>query len=49
MPARKKSEPLFFNRELSLLKFNERVLAMAENADIPELIEIEKKTLFTVS
>ena len=37
MPARKKSEPLFLNRELSLLKFNERVLAMAENIDIPLL------------
>jgi polyphosphate kinase len=37
MPARKKAEPLFLNRELSLLKFNERVLAMAENADIPLL------------
>ncbi len=37
MPARKKSEPLFLNRELSLLKFNERVLAMAENAETPLL------------
>ena len=37
MPARKKTEPLFLNRELSLLKFNERVLAMAERADTPLL------------
>jgi polyphosphate kinase len=37
MPARKKPEPLYFNRELSLLKFNERVLAMAELADTPAL------------
>ena len=32
MPARKKAEPLFLNRELSLLQFNERVLAMAEHS-----------------
>ena len=37
MPARKKPELLYFNRELSLLKFNERVLAMAELADTPAL------------
>ena len=37
MPARKKSEPLYLNRELSLLKFNERVLAMAEQPDTPLL------------
>lgn len=37
MPSRKKSEPLFLNRELSLLKFNERVLAMAEHPDTPLL------------
>jgi len=37
MPARKKAEPLFLNRELSLLKFNERVLAMAERKDTPLL------------
>jgi polyphosphate kinase len=30
-------EPLFLNRELSLLKFNERVLAMAENPGTPLL------------
>ncbi len=29
--------PVLLNRELSLLKFNERVLAMAENADVPLL------------
>ena len=37
MPARKKAEPLYFNRELSLLQFNERVLAMAERLDTPAL------------
>jgi polyphosphate kinase len=37
MPARKKAEPLYFNRELSLLQFNERVLAMAERTDTPAL------------
>jgi polyphosphate kinase len=37
MPARKKAEPLFLNRELSLLQFNERVLAMAERSDTPLL------------
>ena len=37
MPARKKAEPLFLNRELSLLQFNERVLAMAEHSDTPLL------------
>ena len=37
MPARKFAEPLFVNRELSLLQFNERVLAMAERADTPLL------------
>ena len=37
MPARKKTEPLYFNRELSLLQFNERVLAMAERPDTPVL------------
>jgi polyphosphate kinase len=37
MTARKKPEPLYFNRELSLLKFNERVLAMVELADTPAL------------
>ena len=37
MPARKKAEPLYFNRELSLLQFNERVLAMAERPDTPAL------------
>lgn len=31
------AEPRLFNRELSLLKFNERVLAMAEHRDIPIL------------
>ncbi len=31
------SQPLFLNRELSLLKFNERVLAMAENPATPLL------------
>jgi polyphosphate kinase len=31
------SQPLFLNRELSLLKFNERVLAMAENPSTPLL------------
>ncbi|HBI82836.1 polyphosphate kinase 1 [Orrella sp. NBD-18] len=36
-PIRKKSEPLLLNRELSLLKFNERVLAMAEHPDTPLL------------
>jgi len=30
-------EPPFLNRELSLLKFNERVLAMAENPQVPLL------------
>jgi len=29
--------PLLLNRELSLLKFNERVLAMAERPDTPLL------------
>ena len=37
MPARKRAEPLFLNRELSLLQFNERVLAMAEHPDTPLL------------
>ena len=37
MTARKKPEPLYFNRELSLLKFNERVLAMVELPDTPAL------------
>jgi len=37
MPARKIVEPQFFNRELSLLKFNERVLAMAEQPETPPL------------
>lgn len=37
MPNRKKAEPLYFNRELSLLQFNERVLAMAERTDTPAL------------
>jgi polyphosphate kinase len=37
MPARKFAEPLFLNRELSLLQFNERVLAMAERTDTPLL------------
>src|SRR5690606_2025422 len=32
------SDPSLLNRELSLLKFNERVLAMAERSDVP-LIE----------
>ncbi|SHI14364.1 polyphosphate kinase 1 [Pollutimonas bauzanensis] len=31
------SEPVLLNRELSLLKFNERVLAMAEHRDTPLL------------
>ena len=31
------AEPLFLNRELSLLKFNERVLALAENPATPLL------------
>ncbi|PLC55348.1 polyphosphate kinase 1 [Pollutimonas nitritireducens] len=31
------SDPTLLNRELSLLKFNERVLAMAENPDTPLL------------
>src|SRR5690606_19032530 len=33
-----KSDPTLLNRELSLLKFNERVLSMAERDDVP-LIE----------
>ncbi len=37
MPARKIAEPQFINRELSLLKFNERVLAMAEHPQTPPL------------
>jgi len=37
MPPRASSEPLLLNRELSLLKFNERVLAMAENPRTPAL------------
>lgn len=37
MSTRAVAEPLFLNRELSLLKFNERVLAMAENPRIPLL------------
>jgi polyphosphate kinase len=37
MAVRNKAEPLFLNRELSLLKFNERVLAMAEHPDTPLL------------
>ena len=37
MSARKIAEPQFFNRELSLLKFNERVLAMAEQPETPPL------------
>lgn len=31
------SDPALLNRELSLLKFNERVLAMAERDDVPLL------------
>lgn len=31
------SEPILLNRELSLLKFNERVLSMAEREDVPLL------------
>lgn len=31
------SDPILLNRELSLLKFNERVMAMAENPDTPLL------------
>jgi len=37
MTSRLPIEPLFLNRELSLLKFNERVLAMAENPATPLL------------
>ena len=37
MAAQTPTEPLFFNRELSLLKFNERVLAMAEDPSTPIL------------
>lgn len=37
MTSRPPSEPLLLNRELSLLKFNERVLAMAENPRVPLL------------
>ncbi len=37
MPSRPPAEPLLLNRELSLLKFNERVLAMAENPKTPLL------------
>lgn len=37
MAAQTTVEPLFFNRELSLLKFNERVLAMAEDPVTPIL------------
>ncbi|OZI39990.1 polyphosphate kinase 1 [Bordetella genomosp. 5] len=37
MSTRSSTEPLLLNRELSLLKFNERVLAMAENPRTPLL------------
>ncbi|HYG42332.1 MAG TPA: polyphosphate kinase 1 [Bordetella sp.] len=37
MSTRPSVEPAFLNRELSLLKFNERVLAMAENPQVPLL------------
>jgi polyphosphate kinase len=37
MPARKPTEKLFLNRELALLKFNERVLAQAEDPRTPLL------------
>ncbi|OZI33233.1 polyphosphate kinase 1 [Bordetella genomosp. 1] len=37
MSTRSSTEPLLLNRELSLLKFNERVLAMAENTRTPLL------------
>lgn len=37
MTSRLPVEPLFLNRELSLLKFNERVLGMAENPSTPLL------------
>ena len=37
MTTRPPAEPLLLNRELSLLKFNERVLAMAENPSTPLL------------
>jgi len=37
MSTRPSAEPPFLNRELSLLKFNKRVLAMAENPQVPLL------------
>src|SRR5690606_3615639 len=37
MSTRPSVERPFLNRELSLLKFNERVLAMAENPQVPLL------------
>jgi polyphosphate kinase len=37
MTSRASNEPQFWNRELSLLKFNERVLSMAENRSTPLL------------
>jgi len=37
MSTRLPAEPPFLNRELSLLKFNQRVLAMAENPQVPLL------------
>ena len=37
MTTRPPAEPLLLNRELSLLNFKERVLAMAENPKTPLL------------
>ncbi len=46
MPARKKTLPLFCNRELSLLQFNDRVLAMAEHPATPLLERLRYVCIF---
>ncbi len=46
MVVRKKTEPLFCNRELSLLQFNDRVLAMAEHPDTPLLERLRYVCIF---
>jgi len=44
MSTQWESEPRFLNRELSLLKFNERVLAIAEHPDTPLMVRVNDAT-----